>query len=201
MIRSVAVRLLGWSSITFFVATAFTPFASYLDRSAAIVSRLEPSDAIVVPGAGGASSAGILSTTSAVRTLHAIALYRRGLAPLVVFCGSRDEATARVRLARDRGVPPEAILPAIGAHTTREEAQLVADLVRPRDVRTILLVAHSFDLVRAQSLFRRVGFRVGPAPTDELVPPPGSPEQRLILMRSVLEESAARLFYLLAGYL
>jgi uncharacterized SAM-binding protein YcdF (DUF218 family) len=194
-------RTLGSLMIAFLAATALTPLADLLDRSATIPPELEPSDAIIVPGSGDASPAGILTNTSAVRTLHAITLYQKGLAPLIVFSGGAHEVTARTRLAHDRGVPAEAILTEARAHTTREEALRIADLLRPRGTRTILLVAHSFELVRAAPLFQRAGFEVRRAPTDDLVQPPESPEQRLVLMRSILEEFAARLYYRLARYL
>ena len=69
----------------------------------------------MVLGAGGVTAAGVLTDASLRGAFQGITLYRRGIAPLVVFSGSRadgalDEASARAALARGWGkvrAPPE----------------------------------------------------------------------------------------------
>jgi uncharacterized SAM-binding protein YcdF (DUF218 family) len=140
------------------------------------------------------------------RARYGIALYRRGLAPLLVFTGPARgegpaEATVRAELARELGIPAEVILTETGAKTTREEAVRVGALLRPRGVRKILLVTNSLHMARARGLFERDGFEVLAAPTDDLSKTLGEPELRIELMRQMLEELIAQLYYRVAGYL
>ena len=197
-------RLLGLAGVAFFVATAFTPLAHFLNRWTATSSEIQPSDAIVVL-AQSVWAGGILSPESALRTDRGIALYQQGLAPLLVFLGGGErggptEAEVRATLARLKGIRPEAILIETGAHTTREEAILVKALLQPRAVRTILLVTNSGHLLKARPLFEQAGFEVHAVPSDTFVDP-GMPEERLALMRGVLEEFFGWAYYRIAGYL
>ena len=84
---------------------------------------------------------------------------------------SRDgvaEAEARERIAREMGVPPGSTLAVVGANTTREEAVLVGAALRPRGVRSILLVSGPFHLVRARAVFARQGLEVRTAPVEDV---------------------------------
>lgn len=198
-----ACRLLGVAGVASFFVVAFSPLAHIINRSMAVEPRLVPSDAIVVLGSA-VSASGMLSIESMRRTNYSIDLYRKGLAPLLVFLGgARDggltEADARASLARLHSIPPDAILTETGARTTREEAIRVKALLHSRGARTILLVTNSGHLARAQSLFERVGFDVRPAPSDAFSDP-GSPEARLNLMRLLLQELLGWVYYRIAGY-
>jgi len=194
-------RLLGLTGISLFIATAFTPLPNLLDRLGRVSPQLVLSDAIVVPGGGGILSDGTLSNSSAIRMRHGISLYRRNLAPLLIFLGPAwddsgpTEAQARAALAQERGIPAGAILTDGRGRTTQEEVVRVKALLRTKGVRTILLVTDSLHIVRAQPLFERAGFRVHAAPTDEFAEPASTPEDRLALMRGILEQLAARLYY------
>jgi uncharacterized SAM-binding protein YcdF (DUF218 family) len=197
-------RLLGLGGAALFLAGALTPLPQLLDRWLGAPAEIEPSDAIVVL-ASSISREGVLSPASAIRAFHGIALYRRGLAPLLAFSGRAaeggpTEAEARAEIARARGVPPGAILMETEARTTREEALRQRALLRPKGVRTILLVTDSLHIRRARPLFERAGFQVRPAPPDSLSDP-DTPEDRLGVMRGVLEELLALLYYRLAGFI
>ncbi len=197
-------RALGFVGIIVFVASAFTPLANLCDRWLNQPADLRPADAIVVLGAG-VSSDGWLSGESARRTDHGIALYRRGLAPLLVFLGpgqdgGPSEAGVRAQTARARGVPAASILSDGTGLTTREEARVVKDLLQPRGARRILLVTNSLHLLRAQPVFSRAGFEVHRAPADTF-DDPIQPEARLALMRGVGEAAFAWLYYRSVGAL
>src|SRR6266699_6544111 len=125
------LRLLGLAGLVVFATMAFTPLANYINIRMAGVARLEPSDAIVVLGRGGADSDGILTNRSLRRVLHGVDLYRDGLAPLLVLSGSAEETRARGNLTRGLGVPAAAVVSATPAHTTREEAEAVRRLLIP----------------------------------------------------------------------
>jgi len=197
-------RGIGVATVAMLVLTTFTPLAHQLDEWTATRSHIERADAIVVL-AQGVSSGGILTPESALRTERALALYRQGLAPRIVFLGGSQgdgptEADVRARLARLDGVPGDAILTESRGRTTREEAILVKQLLYSRAVATILLVTNSGHLRRAQPLFERAGFKVHPVASDAFVDP-GAPEERLALMRGVVEEVSGWMYYRLAGFI
>ena len=198
-------RLLGLGVILLFVVSAFTPMPEFLAESVAVRSHIAPADAIVVLAGGGVSSRGVLSEISLRRALHAIDLYLKGLAPLLVFSGndpdeSRAESRIQADVAQKLGVPRDVILTSSGAHTTREEAARMKSLLWPRGARTIILVTDADHLIRAARLFKHVGFTVLAAPMNEPEPDlePGS---RLALLRRTLREILALFYYRIAGYL
>ncbi|MBI4382371.1 MAG: YdcF family protein [candidate division NC10 bacterium] len=198
-------RLLGLAALAVFLTSAFTPLPNLLSRWLTIPRRLEPAEAIVVLGTR-LTADWELSAASLYRTRYGIVLYRRGLAPLLVFTGPARgegpaEATVRAELARELGIPAEVILTEAGAKTTREEAIRVGALLRPRGIRKILLVTNSLHMARARGLFERGGFEVLAAPTDDVSKASGEPEDRLQLMRQILGELIAQLYYRVAGYL
>ena len=198
------LRGLGAVGLGLFLAAAFTPLPDVLSRRLGAAARLEAADAVVVLGAS-IHPDGTLSNHSLRRTIHGIRLYRRGLAPLLLFMGGparaghRSDAQVRDDLARELGIPVPVILTTT-ASTTREEAVRARALLEPRGVRRILLVTESQHLVRARALFERAGFEVLPAPSDGRSEP-SDPEGRLLLTWHVVEELLARLYYRLAGYL
>jgi uncharacterized SAM-binding protein YcdF (DUF218 family) len=195
-------RGLGLAGLAFLAAAAFTPLPVVLARSIGVPARLAPAEAIVVLGADVLVD-GSLVSASLRSAIHALRLYRRQLAPLLVFSGPPARAdrpaepAVRAALAAELGIPPAAVLTAT-AWTTVEEAAHVQALLAPRGIRRILLVTDSQHLVRAGRLFERAGFEVVPAPADSLAAAE-SPEGRLDLTRRVLAELAARLVYGIAG--
>ncbi len=198
------LRFLGLIALGVLVVGAFAPLANVVNRWMAGREQLEPAEAIVVLSRGGADTDGVLTNRSLRRTLHAVDLYQRGLAPTVVFSGGPlttppGEATLRAQLARGLGVPAGAILALNSARTTREEAVALSKVLPPRGIRRILLVADPIDMPRAQAAFERVGFAVLRAPTASSGP--SQPESRLNLLREVAIELAGWFYYRLAGHL
>ena len=198
------LRMLGLAGIASFVLTAFTPLPNVLDEWAGVPSQLEPADAVVVL-AGSVGATGVLSDFSLRRAVHGMVLFQKDLAPLLIFSGPSNkagfvEAEVRAQMARDLGISSAAILTETTARTTREEASRMAGLLQPWGVRTILLVTDVDHMRRSRQLFQNVGFTVYPGPVDDLSHA-RSAEGRLRLMRRVLQEGLARLYYQLAGYL
>lgn len=197
-------RFLGLTGVLFFFASAFTPLPYLLESWLDTRPDIERADAIIVL-ADYVSEWGALSDVSAARADHAIILYQRGLAPLLVFSGvgsngGPTEAGVRAALARARGVPAEAILMDIGPHNTRDEARREWALLHPREVRKILLVTHSLHMLRARPVFARAGFEVHPAPVGTPADP-GDPETRLAQMGTILKELLAWVYYRGAGFI
>lgn len=176
-----------------------------MSRGLAVPSRIEPADAIIVLGSG-VSEDGVLDSDSLSRVTQGIVLQRKGLAPLLVLSGPAPqrgpaEAEVRAELARELGVPSSAILTEAGARTTREEAVRIGALLRPRQVRRVLLVTSPHHMLRARRLFAQAGFEVLAAPADDASRTSRQPEDRLKLTRKVLQEVLARLYYRVAGHL
>lgn len=193
------IRFLGVAGLAFFAIVAFSPLANALNAWMAGATRLEPAEAIVVLGRGGADADGVLTNRSLRRTLLAIDLYRRDLAPVLVFSGSAGEAKARAHFAVALGVPASAILQAPPATSTRDEAARLRALLTPRGARRILLVADPIDMPRARASMEKEGFAVLPAPTA--AGGPGVPELRLNLFREIAVELFGWLYYRLLGFL
>jgi uncharacterized SAM-binding protein YcdF (DUF218 family) len=105
------------------------------------------------------------------RTLHAVDLFQRGLAPYLICSGGylndRLSAAAVARdLAISQGVPADKILLADGSMTTREDAAQVGKLMTSRGWQTVLLVSHPLHLQRARLLFEDQGLAVHVSPTS-----------------------------------
>jgi uncharacterized SAM-binding protein YcdF (DUF218 family) len=198
-----ALRAIGGMGLALFAVLAFAPLPNFVYR--VIVRPFPepgPAPAIVVLGAG--ADDGVLTNPSLRRALGGVALFHRGLAPLVVMLGpGRDESEAavRVRLAQDLGVPPAALLADGRGRTTREEARVSWEDLAPRGVRKILLVTGGEHMPRAAALFRRVGFEVVPAPVEDVPNGSSRPQARLELARVLLRELLAQAYNRAAGYL
>jgi uncharacterized SAM-binding protein YcdF (DUF218 family) len=193
------LRLVGLAGLLLFVVAAFTPLANRLNIWMAGQATLEPADAIVVLGRGGADTDGVLTNRSLRRTLHGIALYGDGLAPVLVFSGSTEETHARASLAQGLWVPSGAILRLASTNTTKGEAEQLRRRLLPLGRLRILLVADPIDMLRARAVMERAGFTVLPAPTA--ASGPSNPESRLGLLRDIVSELAGWIYYRLAGAL
>lgn len=198
-------RLIGLGGILAFLASAFSPLPNVLFRWSGIAPNIRSADAIVVLGAA-VDPDGTLSCESLARATKAIALYRTGRAPTVVFSGTANregpsEASVRAEMARGLGVPPEAILTEASALTTREEAARISGMLQGRNAKQILLVTDSQHMRRARDLFERIGLQVFPATVDARSGAATSPGARLRLTRDLLGEWLALGYYRVAGYL
>lgn len=196
-------RVLGAATLGALFTAAFTPLSNALNRWLSVQPDLRAGDAIVVLGSG-VHAGGLLTERSISHALHGIELWRRGLAPVLLFSGpgrsaGPSEAYARLVLARQLGLPPTNILLDSGGLTTRGEAQSVRRLLEPRGANRILLVTDARHLSRAREAFLRVGFDVVPAPPPDLLAGAASPQTRLQLTRRIVEELLARIYYWLTN--
>jgi uncharacterized SAM-binding protein YcdF (DUF218 family) len=200
-----ALRGIGAATVALFAALAFTPLVDHLHRVLVPpAAPPQPAAAIVVLGSG--VDNGVLTASSLRRALGGVVLVRQGLAPLLVMLGpggrgKPSEADVRVRLARDLGVPADALLADARGRTTRDEARVSWEDLAPRGMRRILLVTSREHMPRAAALFRRAGFEVVESPVEELSSPVGQPQERLEMARVLLRELVARAYYRAAGYL
>jgi uncharacterized SAM-binding protein YcdF (DUF218 family) len=198
------IRGLGLFRLIVFLIASLTPVPNIIAARIQAAEVLQTSDAIVVLGAG--ISKGLLKDDSMRRTIRGIELYKRGLAPLIIFSGDERrnepaEAAIRAEMARALGIPQEAIVTLDRSRTTREESIRTADLLRQRNAKRITLITDSLHTRRAKRLFERVGLEVYPAYSADYVVAMTSPLDRLWLSMRVAQESLALIYYRLAGYI
>ena len=128
-------------------------------------------DAIVVLGA--AQYEGRPSPVLRARLDHAIALHRRGLAPMLVVTGGRGygdtttEAAVSQRYAMKHGVARDAILLEDRGRTTSESMRGVAAILgtSPAHPRRAILVSDPFHMLRLAVLARRFALAPVTSPT------------------------------------
>lgn len=140
--------------------------------------QTRPASAIVVLGA--AQYVGRPSPVLRARLDHAIALFHRKLAPLMIVTGgtgtgdTTSEAAVSQRYAMRRGVPSSAILLENEGRTTSESMEGVAALLGSRSRRDILLVSDPFHMLRLTILARRHGLEpyASPTPTSPIAASP-----------------------------
>jgi len=131
--------------------------------------RAKASDAIVVLGA--AQYWGKPSPVLKARLDHAVALWRRGMAPRVVLTGgvgvgdTTSEAAVSRKYVLGEGIPDSAILLETGGRTTRESLKSVATMLRSRGKRSAILVSDPFHMLRLDILSRRFGLVPYTSPT------------------------------------
>jgi uncharacterized SAM-binding protein YcdF (DUF218 family) len=150
-------------------------FALWVVSAAAVLiwsSRDEarPAQAIVVLGA--AQYAGKPSPVLRARLDHALDLWNRRLATLLILTGgtgsgdTTSEAAVGRTYARKHGVPDSAILVESEGRTTSESMKAVAGMLEVRGLQTALLVSDPFHMLRLRILARRFGFTPYTSPTQ-----------------------------------
>ena len=126
-------------------------------------------DAIVVLGA--AQYAGRPSPVLRARIDHALDLWRRHVAPVLVLTGgvgTRDttsEAAVGASYAMRHGVPESAIVMETSGRTTSESIRSVALMLGARDQTSVVLVSDPFHMFRLWILARRHGLDAVTSPT------------------------------------
>lgn len=132
--------------------------------------RAQQAEAIVVLGAR-VEADGQPGPDLRSRTLHAVSLFQRGLAPAIICTGGYENdrlsaAAVAKKLAVAQGVPPDKVLLADGSMTTGEDASSAGRLMNARGWQTAILVSHPLHLERALLHFREEGITVYPSPTN-----------------------------------
>ena len=146
--------------------------------------RARPADVIIVLGGG--------ESGTTRRTLHAVALYRRGYAPAILCSGAYgpDESISEggrcAQIARREGVPPDAIIVEERSRSTEENAIESAAIMRARGWSSAVLVTDDYHLWRATWLFTEYGMPVWPSPAQQTTAPLSLGEETWGVGREVL---------------
>src|SRR3954462_15946862 len=129
-----------------------------------------PAQAIVVLGA--AQYAGKPSPVLRARLDHALELWNRHLAPLLILTGgtvvgdTTSEAAVGRTYARKHGAPDTSIIEEDAGRTTSESMRAVAGMLEVRGLQSALLVSDPFHMLRLRILARRFGFTPYTSPTQ-----------------------------------
>jgi uncharacterized SAM-binding protein YcdF (DUF218 family) len=128
-----------------------------------------PADAIAVFGA--AEYDGRPSPVLRARLDHALTLYKRGLAPLVITLGGGYEADAQhseggvgENYLLAHGVPEAAIIAETKSDDTEESAERLAVIAQANDLKSIVVVSDGTHLFRVHAICARDGLQVYTSP-------------------------------------
>jgi len=130
----------------------------------------QPVDAIVVLGA--AQYNGRPSPVLRARLDQALALYREGLAPVVIVTGGvgRGDTTSEAAVGRRylvaHGVPERAVIAQSDGRNTRASMNGVQQWLRDRQLRRVLLVSDPFHMFRLRLEARRTALEAYTSPTE-----------------------------------
>jgi uncharacterized SAM-binding protein YcdF (DUF218 family) len=137
----------------------------------------QPADAIAVFGA--AEYDGRPSPVLRARLDHALVLYQRGLAPLVITLGGGYEADAShseggvgESYLLAHGVPESAIIAETESDDTEQSAERLAVIARENHLRRIVVVSDGTHLFRVHALCEHDGLTVytSPRPVGRSIP-------------------------------
>lgn len=162
--RPVAIALgaAAAAALAYLVSFTLVVIASRQDQA-------RPADAVVVLGA--AQYNGRPSPVLRARLDHALELYRRGLAPVVVVTGGigegdrMSEATVGRRYLLGRGAPDTAVVVLGRGRTTDETMAAISDWLDSRGLESVVLVSDPFHMARLRIEARRHDVEAYTSPT------------------------------------
>lgn len=131
--------------------------------------QARPAEAIVVFGT--AQYNGVPSPVLAARLDHAIELYEKDLAPVIVVTGGNQpgdqftEATASANYLIERGVPDEDVLREVSGTSSWQSLAAAANFLDDRDITEVLLVSDPFHSLRIRAMASELGLDAHSSPT------------------------------------
>jgi uncharacterized SAM-binding protein YcdF (DUF218 family) len=136
-------------------------------ESYASQDQAAPSDAIAVFGA--AEYDGKPSPVFRARLDHALTLYRRGIAPLIVTLGGNggdqySEGGVGREYLEGQGVAEEAIIAETESRTTEDSARRIAVIARANGLRRLVIVSDETHLFRIHEICAADGLNVLTSP-------------------------------------
>ena len=131
--------------------------------------QARPAEAIVVFGT--AQYNGVPSPVLAARLDHAIELYKKDLAPVIVVTGGNQpgdqftEATASANYLIERGVPDEDVLREVSGTSSWQSLAAAANFLDDRKITEVLLVSDPFHSLRIRAMASELGLDGHSSPT------------------------------------
>jgi uncharacterized SAM-binding protein YcdF (DUF218 family) len=138
-----------------------------------------PSDAIAVFGA--AEYDGRPSPVYRARLDHALELYHRGIAPLIVTLGGNggdqySEGEVGREYLEGKGVPEGAIIAETESRTTEDSARRIAVIARANGLRRLVIVSDGTHLFRIHAICAAEGLNILTSPRPRVAVEGGSQE-------------------------
>ena len=152
-------RLLGVVVLVGVAVAGLPPALNALGAALIADEPLHPADAILVLAG---------DTRQGDRVMHAVTLYKRSLAPLLVLSGvpvgfRTHEAEIMQRFAEYLGVPPARILAVKhDSDSTREEARVLVEVLQRKGAKDVILVTSNYHTGRAKRIFEKAAGSKGP---------------------------------------
>ena len=150
--------------------------------------RARPAQAIVVLGA--AQFDGRPSEVLRARLDHAVGLFRRKLAPVIVVTGGRQpgdrftEATASADYLHTQGIPESAIRREVSGRSSWESLAAAASFLHADGIDQVLLVSDPFHSLRLESIAGELNLEGWASPT-RTSPIHGATEAKFLARESV----------------
>ena len=164
------MRLLG---LLILAALIWTIYVVHRINQVAAEDQAQPADAIAVFGA--AEYSGRPSPVYHARLDHAVSLYQKQIAPLVITLGGgsdKDSGKTEGGVGRDyllaNGVPYAAIIAETHSFSTSQQARRLAQIARDNHLRHLVVVSDGTHLFRVQQLCREAGIDVYTSPRPAL---------------------------------
>lgn len=158
----------------------------------------QPAQAIVVFGT--AQYNGEPSPVLKARLDHAIGLYRRKLAPVIVVTGGRQpgdrftEATASANYLASHGVPDGDVLREVSGQSSWQSLAATATFLKQRGIKRVLLVSDPFHSYRIRAMADELGLEGHASPTKS------SPISGFSAAKYMVRETAAVAVGRIIGY-
>jgi uncharacterized SAM-binding protein YcdF (DUF218 family) len=169
-VASFLMRLLG---LLILAALIWTIYVVHRINQVAAEDQAQPADAIAVFGA--AEYSGRPSPVYHARLDHAVSLYQKQIAPLVITLGGgsdKDSGKTEGGVGRDyllaNGVPYAAIIAETHSFSTSQQARRLAQIARDNHLRHLVVVSDGTHLFRVQQLCREAGIDVYTSPRPAL---------------------------------
>lgn len=184
-----------------FVVVDCTPLANMLATPLLRERSSEAHADVAVVLAGGRYVDGSLNQPSIERTIAGVRLYHQGRVRYLLFSGA-DTGALMAKLARELGVPGEAILLENQSIRTYDGALYSAALIRQRGFGSVILVTSALHLRRARLTFAAAGVPVAPVRASEIdLTLVSGTDERICLLGDAVHEYVGLVFYRLKGWI
>ncbi len=163
--------LLGWGAVAALVVLAVTCLRVVREAS---LEEVHPAGAIVVFGA--AQYAGHPSPVYRARLDHALELFRKGVAPVVITTGgaAEDPKYSEGGVGHDylmrRGIPEANLIAETLGSDTAQSAERVGVILRANHIRSCVAVSDAYHVFRIRRLLEREGVQAYVAPRPDSRP-------------------------------
>lgn len=124
------------------------------------------------------------------RINHAITLYQSGRVDKIIFTGGTPkkgymtEAEVGRRYAIKQGVPARHIVFENTSRNTYENLQNIKPLLRPNDIKTVVIVSDPYHLARARAIAGNMGIDAQVSPTPTTLYEAGKKRDKFLLQES-----------------